>query len=192
MNLITNWPVKGSQIASNDKVPSELCYHDNGELQAWGYTVPDTATAIAWVKLLLEPDYRIRTVPAAGSHEALIRAGKSPETAVSNYLTALWSFVLEQLRRKIGQDFERTFSIRVVLTCPAIWSDLAKHKTLSAAYAAGMPRTRTTLVPEPEAAALAVLKERNDHRLLQNGDVVVVCDAGGGTVVSCTNLHKRW
>ena len=61
---------------------------------------------------------------------------------------------------------------------PAIWSDKAKHDTVTAARMSGIHPV--TLIKEPEAAALYTMYSL-DHAL-QKGDAFVVCDAGGGTV----------
>lgn len=74
--------------------------------------------------------------------------------------------------------------LHIVLTVPAIWSDLAKQRTLQAfrrvpAVAAIEPSI--TLLSEPEAAATSALREL-DRASLRDEDTFVVVDAGGGTV----------
>ncbi|KAE8359145.1 actin-like ATPase domain-containing protein [Aspergillus caelatus] len=68
-----------------------------------------------------------------------------------------------------------------VLTVPAVWSDKAKDGTRLATSAAGFPLSDISLVSEPEAAALHCLSVMKPNTI-QSGDVIVVCDAGGGTV----------
>ncbi|KAE8136628.1 hypothetical protein BDV38DRAFT_283840 [Aspergillus pseudotamarii] len=53
--------------------------------------------------------------------------------------------------------------------------------TWLAASAAGIPLPQISLVSEPEAAALHCLRAMQ-HNTIQSGDVIVVCDAVGGTV----------
>ncbi|KAK5120261.1 hypothetical protein LTR85_006467 [Meristemomyces frigidus] len=74
------------------------------------------------------------------------------------------------------------------LTVPAVWSDQARHATKAAAKAAGFgSRAGDTIsvISEPEAAAITVLKKYaqvGSINALQIGQVVLICDCGGGTV----------
>lgn len=122
--------------------------------------------SVDWVKLLLEPDYKYRSVmaPVQKSMAMLTQMEKTSEKVVADYLRFLWSFTLKDIRR-LYDDFEDTCDLRVILTCPAIWTEAAKAKTLRAAANAGLPEG-ITLVTEPEAAALCVLKDKlEEHRL---------------------------
>lgn len=126
---------------------------------------------------------------------------KKAHEVVADYLKLLWEYTLDDIQ-KFHPTFREIFALRVVLTVPAMWSPAAKDKTLQAAQLAGMPAP-IKLVTEPEAAALATLKDKADDdslkvsttircfdyiiwnwSLLQVRDAFVVCDAGGGTVVS--------
>lgn len=185
IRVIENWPNPGanSARASNSaKVPSVLSYQ-NGQPRNWGYTVEDDENAIKWFKILLEPEHKYRNAvqPLKESNAVLQRLGKTPQEAASDYLRLLWRYTKEDIRRHYP-DFEVIYALRVVLTVPAIWTPVAKDRTLQAARDAGFPE-QITLVTEPEAAALATLKDRTDNATdLNVGDAFVVCDAGGGTV----------
>ena len=103
---------------------------------------------------------------------------------VSDYLTAVCEHVTkESLHKHFGREFLKNQQISYVLTVPAIWSDKAKDLTKQAAYKAGIQRRNLVLITEPEAAALycATLCKEVD---LNAGDRFLICDAGGGTVVS--------
>lgn len=69
----------------------------------------------------------------------------------------------------------------VLLTVPASFDQVARELTVRAAQAAGL--TRITLLEEPQAAFYAWLGQfqRRWREMLQVGDVVLVCDVGGGT-----------
>lgn len=169
--MVKNWPTLVSNNGSQEKVPSKATYK-GGKLEAWGYMVPAEKPCVEWIKLLLEPDYRWKLLPTQKSAKLLQQIGKTPEEAVADYLGELYKHAKKEIGANLGGDPEKTHSIRVVITCPAIWSHAAKSKTLKAAYSAGMPRGRTMLVTEPEAAGLAVLKERGENYLLK----VSTCD----------------
>ncbi len=70
----------------------------------------------------------------------------------------------------------------VVLTVPASFDASARELTREAALAAGLPE-HLVLLEEPQAAVYAWLDERGDRwrRQLKVGDILLVCDVGGGT-----------
>ncbi|KAL8759425.1 MAG: hypothetical protein Q9199_000795 [Rusavskia elegans] len=182
IRLINNWPDPTAQNASKDKVPSSISYVD-GKPQKWGYTVGLTDESFRWVKILLEENHKyISTVePVKNSNRLLTKVDKKAYEVVADYLKLLWEYTLDDIQ-KFHPTFREIFALRVVLTVPAMWSPAAKDKTLQAARLAGMP-SPIKLVTEPEAAALATLKDKAADNTLKVKDAFIVCDAGGGTVV---------
>jgi hypothetical protein len=69
----------------------------------------------------------------------------------------------------------------LLLTVPASFDAVARELTVEAAKAAGL--ARLTLLEEPQAAFYAWLHAAGDRwrRKVRVGDVVLVCDVGGGT-----------
>jgi molecular chaperone DnaK (HSP70) len=69
----------------------------------------------------------------------------------------------------------------VFLTVPASFDAVARELTVAAARQAGL--TKVTLLEEPQAAFYAWLAQAGDRwrKQLVPGDVVLVCDIGGGT-----------
>ncbi len=69
----------------------------------------------------------------------------------------------------------------VLLTVPASFDAIARELTVVAAREAGFDRV--TLLEEPQAAFYAYLAAKGDawRKELKPGDVVLVCDVGGGT-----------
>lgn len=124
-----------------------------------------------------------------------------------DYLSAIGEHLRYTLREKLGEGVMRNTPLEFVVTVPAIWSDLAKQKTIQACQnAAGLTSVvgagvasgfasgfasgsgtvpavapKITLVSEPEAAAIYALHGLDPHDL-KIDDSFVVCDAGGGTV----------
>ena len=72
----------------------------------------------------------------------------------------------------------------VVMTVPASWCDRAKDRLRQAARQAGIesPGRILKFRAEPEAAAIFELKAKAKRKQVDDGDCVIVCDAGGGTV----------
>jgi hypothetical protein len=71
---------------------------------------------------------------------------------------------------------------RVVLTVPASFDASARELTREAALAAGLPDD-LVLLEEPQAAVYAWLGDQGDRwrKSLKVGDMLLVCDVGGGT-----------
>ena len=209
IRLIENWPNPAAEVANQEKVPSIISYVD-GKPQKWGYTVGLTDESFRWIKILLEENHQYVTSvePVQNSNNLLIKVKKTAQEVVADYLKLLWQYTLDDIR-KFHPTFESIFALRVVLTVPAIWSPAAKEKTKQAAHLAGMPDA-IKLVTEPEAAALATLKDKAEENTLevgimrlatqilvglaielQVGDAFVVCDAGGGTVVNASYVDTK-
>jgi hypothetical protein len=110
-----------------------------------------------------------------------------PVDYARDYLTGIIRFVRQDvLPSPYGDKFLQNQRISYVITVPAIWSDKAKQLTQKAAIASDIDKDSLTLITEPEAAALycATLCEEVD---LEPDDNFMICDAGGGTVVTSSN-----
>ncbi|KAF4179419.1 hypothetical protein CNMCM7927_001862 [Aspergillus lentulus] len=160
------------------KVPTTISY-ENGKL-LWGYQTPMFGEVVRGIKLLLDPTQEIDYTPAVQSKEILAKYDKEPVDVARDYLQLLVNSAKETLRRRFGNALD-SMEIRFVLTVPAVWTDKAKNITLTAATDAGISALDVTLVSEPEAAALSCLNAIQPNTI-ENGDVVIICDAGGGTV----------
>jgi molecular chaperone DnaK (HSP70) len=194
MHIIREWP---SQSRSTfDKVPTVLAYN-NGEPGNWGESVQrGDNPRMEHFKLGLQEN--LTSGAYKGSRESSTLGGylndhdwrhpllpnKRALDVTSDYLKCVLQHVLtDQLPTKYGRNFLQNQNISYVFTVPAVWGDKAKERTRQAAVRAGIPSRKITLVTEPEAAAnyCSTLCKEVD---LREKDRFVVCDAGGGTVVS--------
>ncbi len=106
----------------------------------------------------------------------------SPVTASSRYL----QHIREAWDHGMPEPLEAQM---VVLTVPASFDEVARELTVQAAKEAGLPSV--TLLEEPLAAFYAWLSfhERQWNTFLYPGDLLLVCDVGGGTtdftLISC-------
>ncbi|KAG9188814.1 hypothetical protein G6011_07519 [Alternaria panax] len=182
IHLISDWPNPKGGNTNFEKVPTIISYADGKPLD-WGYNVDVLGRdpKFQWFKLLLDAKQATGKGLVTKSRDLLGTLDKSAEDVAADYLRLLWQYTKEHIERIEGATWEKIYSLRVVLTVPAIWSAIAKEKTLRAAKTAGLPDD-IELVSEPEAAALAILKEKDQEKKLEVGDSFVVCDCGGGTV----------
>ena len=159
----------------------------------WGYTIPPDADPVRWFKLLLLREDDLGSEVKVSEYilrgrKMLRESGKTATDLIGDYLEALWKHILETIYKARGKSVIEAMEFHVVITVPAIWKDYARQGMEEAARKAGILTTRTAgtttlaFAPEPEAAALATLCEGG--RRFDAGDVFVICDAGGGTVVT--------
>lgn len=147
------------------------------------------------------------------NHQIVLPTGKTAGDVCADYLELLNAHLLNVLEKDLGHFLVLADTpIHYILTTPAAWSPLAQERTRDAASRAGMgsrPRDTLTMTTEPLAAATYALKElensigpgreafvvciiTSDSHInvpklttqLQVGNRILVCDAGGGTVVS--------
>ncbi|OXV06305.1 hypothetical protein Egran_05928 [Elaphomyces granulatus] len=168
-NVIENWPTASAKEGkSSPKVPTELRSVANGF--QWGFQIPSSAKRNKYFKLRLDD-------PSGSTTDT-----KSPEELTRLYLSYLYTHMKYSLEKSLSASTVWSTPIDYVITVPAIWTEAAKQKTLTAAEKAGFKSSKKTyLVSEPEAAAIYTLNNLRSSTLgVQRS--FVVCDAGGGTV----------
>lgn len=168
VRVITNWPnPSAGRNPNSEKVPSIIAY-DNDCPGKWGYDVGDADKSFRWIKILLEPEseYSGKSEQVKKSNELLEQINKQAVDVVADYLTKVWEYAMKEIARKQGVNFRDSYKLKVVMSVPAMWTPVAKEKTLQAARQAGLG-TDISLVTEPEAAALATLKDKDEMQELQ-------------------------
>ncbi|WP_337177654.1 Hsp70 family protein [Paludisphaera sp.] len=119
-------------------------------------------------------DRRAAILPWSGPPEA---PRVSPVEASAAYL----SHLREAWDAGPGKDAGRLEEQDVLLTVPASFDAVARELTVEAAKQAGL--SGVTLLEEPQAAFYAWLAGAGDgwRKQVKVGDVILVCDVGGGT-----------
>lgn len=202
VTVVRTWP--DQEGTPNDKIPTLLSY--NSSPPHWGASVaPRDKPRAAYFKLGLQgnltsvyPNRAYSTSPSSLMGGYLMDHNwrhpdlphKKAVDFTADYLTHIVQYVLKEvLPLHFDEEFLRNQQLSYVITVPAIWSDRAKELTCQAAVRAGIARRKVMLITEPEAAALYCATLCSDMNLRQ-GDMFLVCDAGGGTVVHSTWLFK--
>lgn len=99
---------------------------------------------------------------------------------ISDYLRELWNYTLGCIERAEGASIVELSAFKVIVTLPAIWPAYAQFRMKEAIQKAGILSLRnaadTTVefISEPEAAALATLRDmsdRADMRVMISGHV---------------------
>ncbi|KAF7191493.1 Heat shock protein SSA4 [Pseudocercospora fuligena] len=193
ISVIRTWPGKDGEW----KTPTRIAYRtENPKLQAdsWGYQVKPTMIPCSWTKLLLDAE-TIRQESDDPELEAAIDSGclrlppgLTAQRVAGDFLSKVYEHMRSKLVKELGQEVFDSTPMDCWLTVLAVWSDRAQSLTKAAAMQAGFAvRTGDTIsvIPEPEAAAVSVLRSmaRSDSLSnIQAGETILICDCGGGTV----------
>jgi hypothetical protein len=161
-----------------------LPWNDDGEpaivgqfAREHGALVPDrlVTSAKSWLSNPhIDPKQRILPWRSEIAEEKL-----SPLECSRRYLQHVRDAFLDAERAQ-GRDWDLS-EAQIVLTVPASFDDVARSLTAEAAKAAGLGDV--TLLEEPQAAFYAWTAKagRTWRDLVTPGDIVLVCDVGGGT-----------
>jgi hypothetical protein len=174
VEIIHDWPSRHTKIGTREKVPSEIAYL--ADEICWGSDIPPHVNREMWTKLELE------------NH----RVGEVAKISKADFLAQVKAHLIKNLDNKFGPELWRTLNLTLIITVPAVWSDVAKHRTLQAVDKAGfnlseLPQMTTPIrvTTEPEAAAIYTMRTLRgtvQHDELAVGDGFILCDMGGGTV----------
>jgi molecular chaperone DnaK (HSP70) len=133
------------------------------------------ASAKSW---LCHPgiDRRGPVLPWKASEDARRVSPLEASTLYLKHLTEVWNHVIA---RDVPEN--RLERQEIILTVPASFDAFARELTIEAARAAGLELV--TLLEEPQAAFYAWIEASHEQwrRQVEVGDVVLVCDVGGGT-----------
>ncbi|KAG6024262.1 hypothetical protein E4U40_003410 [Claviceps sp. LM458 group G5] len=174
---ILDWPDQG---LSAPKIPTIIEYTEKDPRGfRWGASVDRLNGGIVGIKLLLDPTQeRPLYLPTKNTDQELKSLPKKPFEVAADFIQAIYEHALQDIAKTIPKAYMDMCDKEFVLSVPAVWSDAAKNATLKAAELAGIKPV--TIVKEPEAAALYVIKSLDFA--IEKNDAFVVCDAGGGTV----------
>ncbi|KAK1141717.1 hypothetical protein N8T08_008815 [Aspergillus melleus] len=193
-HVVKEWPSFVRRPITASKTPSRIAYPDNDTRSQplWGYQIPPTMPAISWTKLFLVNE----EFTPAGEDLPWAYAvgignepqGMRPIHVVQEYLAQLYRYLESLLQKKnISLD---SIPLTVAVAVPAVWPEDSRTKLGFAVSRAGfgfggLPRADVRLLTEPEAALTATLErrvEKGGYVVLHEGDRVIICDCGGGTV----------
>jgi hypothetical protein len=174
VRVIQAWPIK-----THIKVPTTIRYHNDGH-KSWGFQASaDDPATLQWFKPLLmdEKDMNPETKSCSyilEARAALKKARKQPQEVVRDYLSLVWTYTIESMKKYVTPFLIDSLPFRVVLTVPATWSMIpnVSARLYQAAQQAGILDKRScgytelNMVAELEAAAFATLVDaRRDREL---------------------------
>lgn len=201
IEIVTSWDAEFHHCSDVEKAPSQLLLGKKKGKTTWGFGVPADKNALKWFKLLLldEKDLPIDVARSSQFCEAKKMGEeleKDPSELISFFLCHLWNHSIDSIERSLGKELLTLSKFHVVITTPVMWPPYAQQRMRSALELSGILTDRdagpTTLrfVSEPEAAALATIKDMSKRSTIKVDDTIIICDAGGGTVVSESPFYR--
>lgn len=191
--------VKLGMVEERPTLPSFLYLAGQGELPPGSLTLPWDAQASRAVGTLARdhgakvPTKLVSSAKSwlsyggADRRSPILPAGVqegervSPVEALSAYLTHL----RQAWNASVGAEDPayRFEAQQLVLTVPASFDPVARELTVEAAVQAGLKRELVSLLEEPQAALYAWLTSAGEEwrDAVGPGDLILVCDIGGGT-----------
>ena len=196
---VQHWPGKLFNELAN-KVPTLLQYKENSrEVKAWGFLCDleaENTDILACFKLHLDPEHNDQRPDAPKVFEA--------RQWFQDYLHCIYQHIEDYFSRSFPrwkeQNTEFVFSVPTTWKSPNMISEM-ESLIAGAGFGSAGPHRRSRIgLTEAEAAAVYASKQNLQvgglktadatvplHRRLivgrQRNDVVLVCDAGGGTTV---------
>ena len=193
--------VAEGEVRALPTLPSFLWFPDDRDWSAGGLRLPWDEHPSAVIGVLareqgaLVPGRQVSSAKSWLCHGAVDRRARilpweaeppepmvSPVEASARYLTHLreaWNHAAA--RNASGEGESRFENQEIVLAVPASFDEEARELTVEAAHQAGLDRL--TLLEEPLAAFYAWIATHRSllSRELRDGDLVLICDVGGGT-----------
>lgn len=184
MTHLDTWPGATGKF---NKIPTILSYEQvlDGKSVVWepkafGFAAEDAPETqrCAMFKMCLDGDDS-NAVPQPW--ETWVKMGKSVEDVVKDFLQLLYLHMIANFRREGLGD--QHFLYSVVFTVPAQFetTEVERFKRIVRLTGFGKHEVKVSL-REPEAATLFTISMVHEG-LMPRGKCIVLCDAGGGTVV---------
>jgi len=185
---VQKWP--GRFQANENKVPTVVVYPTGSrEPSSWGFlsetvaeTTSDAKEYKEWFKTCLDPEkLRLKQQEDPdGAPENL----QEVEKWYSDYLRKMYEYLAFKLGGELsGVNWEHA-RIEFIFSVPTTWAPIPtveNFKSIAKASGFGSQRSHSLVIGLTEAEAAAVHVSIEAPGIFRENDVLLVCDAGGGT-----------
>lgn len=176
--LIQDWPGRAGQFES--KVPTVLTY-EGSRLSSWGFECEydygsneQPKRERKWFKLLLDKEVLQR----AGSKFS----SKEVEKWYVDFLTELYKHIKSTMKAQRSEAWAG--KVQFLFSVPTTWNPATTNLYEKLIKDAGFGKERKShkvSVSWTEAQAAAIYTAKNLEQQFKQGDVLLICDSGGGT-----------
>jgi hypothetical protein len=185
---VQKWP--GRFQANENKVPTVVVYRTGStEPSSWGFlsetvaeTTSDDKEYKEWFKTCLDPEkLRLKQLEdPEGAPENI----EEVEKWYKDYLSKMYEYLAFKLGSEIsGADWAHA-RIEFIFSVPTTWAPVPtveNFKTIVKSAGFGQHVSHSVVIGLTEAEAAAVHVSTEAPGIFREGDVLLVCDAGGGT-----------
>jgi hypothetical protein len=190
VRTIMNWP--GRMQANENKIPTILSYsRSTKQLSKWGFEAESPLERnnldrepVDWFKVLLD-ETQYEQMRKHDSSHAMPESFDMIEKWFVDYLSALYKHIEYKLSPEL--PFGKTWStalIEFVFSVPTTWQPqptVEMFRSICARSGFAQYRTHSIQIGLTEAEAAAVHTSFEAPGLFKVGEVLLVCDIGGGT-----------
>lgn len=185
-HVIKKWP---GLVGSASKVPTELDY-EGDRLVRWGFSCQEEderdVLHCEWFKTFLDPE-QLKKKQQTDPHSAP-RSLSQVKRWFEDYLRAIYRVTEEYISGRLEGSNWHDAKIVFIFSLPTTWTSLSVVEDFRtvikrSGFGAG-GKNHSLEIGLTEAEAAGVYTVRNQTQSYQEGDVMLVCDAGGGTTVS--------
>ena len=182
--VIQEWPGKPGEL--HNKVPSTISYAPaEFFVTDWGFLCQPTDSRKEWFKPYLNPG-RLQSIDSMGQRKTGsqdLPAFSEARQWFKDYMVCLYKHISTTIQSTSGRwgakRIEFVFSLPCTFNKLSIPRDI-RDLVVEAGFEGGGARHKVEIgLTEPEAAAVYTLKDTAIP--YQVGEIVLVCDAGGGT-----------
>lgn len=182
------WP--GRFQANENKVPTVVVYPNNSsEPSSWGFlsetvteTTADDKDYKEWFKTCLDPQKLAQK--QAEDPEGAPASLAEVEKWYEDYLRRMYEYLAFKLGSEIsGADWEHA-KIEFIFSVPTTWPvipTVENFKSIVGRAGFGQHLNHSVTIGLTEAEAAAVHVSTEAPGIFREGDILLVCDAGGGT-----------
>ena len=186
VRYIQRWP--GRRGANENKVPTVLVY-EGSRLSSWGFSCEDASeqntpgkTTKEWFKTLMSPEH-LQQVQREDPENAP-RSREEVKRWFGDFMTRLYEQIESQLRPLLPTSTWEDARVEFIFSVPTTWKPyptIEDFKAIIERSGYGRERNHSVVIGLTEAEAAAVYTSKDMATKFRHGDVLLVCDAGGGT-----------
>ncbi|KAF2177496.1 hypothetical protein K469DRAFT_358573 [Zopfia rhizophila CBS 207.26] len=185
---VQKWP--GRFQANENKVPTVVVYPTGqDEPSSWGFLSETIAETTAedkeykeWFKTSLDP-YKLRQKQAEDPENAP-QSLAEVEKWYEDYLRKVYEYLAFKLGPEIARAGWEDARIEFIFSVPTTWSPnptVENFRSIVARAGFGQYQNHSVTIGLTEAEAAAVHVSTEAPGIFNDGDILLVCDAGGGT-----------
>ncbi|KAF1810891.1 hypothetical protein P152DRAFT_400506 [Eremomyces bilateralis CBS 781.70] len=184
---IQRWP--GRSQANENKVPTLLVYpRDRPQPSSWGFLSENISEMTAqdkdykeWFKVWLDEEKLWKA--QAKAPEFAAKSIEEVEKWYTDYLRCLNQHIEAKLSSEVARKRWEDAIVEFHFSVPTTWQPATVERFRSITSLAGFGKypSHTTTIGLTEAEAAAVHTSQEASGIFSEGDVVLVCDVGGGT-----------